>query len=339
LLPRLGGERLTAISTTVDTISCQLPSGESFEATRRYAQLAEQLGYDSVNTSHVATWDSLTVLAGLAPLTKTIGLGTAVTPIYGRAPAAMAQIAATVDEMAGGRLRLGLGVGHRETMSSYYGEQIGEPVEEMREYVGIVRSILRAEPPPGGSRWRSTFAFTLAREPREVRLHLAALAPKMLRLAGAVADGVLLWSCPSSYVNDVVVPTVMEERERAGRPADGFEVMPIVAAACHDDRDEAVASLRTKLHRYFSLPFYRRMFAGAGFEDDLAAFDAAAPDRAAQERAIPDRLIEGMSAIGDESGVRAGIERFRAAGATNPVIIGVAGTDFERTLRAASPAA
>ena len=100
------------------------------------------LGYDSVNCSHIAARDSFTTLAGLAHLAPSVTLATAVAPIYHRSPASMAQTAATIDDLSGGRFRLGLGTGHRATMTGWHGQDIGHPVAEMREYVALVRALL-----------------------------------------------------------------------------------------------------------------------------------------------------------------------------------------------------
>jgi hypothetical protein len=96
--------------------------------------------------------------------------------------------------------------------------------------------------------------------------------------------------------------------------------------------------VRHELHRYFGLPFYRTMFEAAGYGKDLAAYDAAAPDRDAQKLAISEEFVDSLCALGDVADVQRGIERYRAAGATHPVITGVLGTDYAATLRAASAA-
>jgi alkanesulfonate monooxygenase SsuD/methylene tetrahydromethanopterin reductase-like flavin-dependent oxidoreductase (luciferase family) len=320
-------------------LSCQIPAMESFEAAVRYGRLADELGYESINFSHIASRDSFTAAAALAVLTERVSLGIAVAPIYHRSPASMAQTAATVDDISHGRFRLGLGVGHRVTMGGWHGQEIGKPTVEMREYVAIVRAILAGEPPPAGQRWTSNFAF-MGFEPRaDIPIYQAALSPAMLRLAGEIADGVLLWACPSDYVRDVVVPEVTAGRERAGKSLEGFEILPAVPSAVGDDRAAVLDGIRNELHRYFGLPFYRSMFEAAGFGADIAAYDAAAPDREAQKRAIGEAFIEQLCAIGDEDAIRRGVERYRAAGATNPVLTSIWGTEFEPTLRAAAPLA
>jgi hypothetical protein len=93
--------------------------------------------------------------------------------------------------------------------------------------------------------------------------------------------------------------------------------------------------VRSELHRYFGLPFYRAMFERAGFGREVAAYDAVS-DREEQKRAISEEFIEQLCALGDDAAVQAGIARYRHAGATNPVITPVWGTEFEPTLRAAA---
>src|SRR2546421_3503246 len=120
-------------------------------------QLADSLGLHSAFVTHIAGRESLTVLTAYAMVTERVRLGTGVVPIYTRTPATMAQTAATIDELSGGRFTLGLGVSHRPVVEGWHGQTIDRPASEMREYVEIVRAILRGEPPPAGEKWRTSF--------------------------------------------------------------------------------------------------------------------------------------------------------------------------------------
>jgi alkanesulfonate monooxygenase SsuD/methylene tetrahydromethanopterin reductase-like flavin-dependent oxidoreductase (luciferase family) len=205
----------------------------------------------------------------------------------------------------------------------------------MRGYAGIVRAILRGEDPPQTEKWQTGFRL-VGLEPRpHLPIYLAALSPAMLRLAGEIADGVMLWLCSPRYIQDVVIPEVTAGRERAGLPLEGFDVVPAVPAALADDRDEAYAAMRRDLVPYFGLPFYRAMIERSGFGSDIAAFDASSGDFDAMQGAISSEFLDQLTAVGDESAVREGIDRYRRAGATSPCVGPIAKTDFEATLRAA----
>jgi alkanesulfonate monooxygenase SsuD/methylene tetrahydromethanopterin reductase-like flavin-dependent oxidoreductase (luciferase family) len=234
-------------------------------------------------------------------------------------------------------LILGLGVSHRPVVEGWHGQRIDRPVGEMREYVTIVRSILRGEDPPRGEKWRTRFRLA-GLDPRpELPIFVAALSPGMLRLAGEIADGALLWLCNPSYIQDVVVPEVTNGRERAGRSLDGFEVVAAVPAAQTDEPGAARDAIRSELLTYFGLPFYRAMLERSGFGRDIEAFDAAQGDGAKMRAAISDRFLDVLTAIGDETAVREGVERYQRAGTTMPCVGPIPGTDFEATLRAAAP--
>ncbi len=256
---------------------------------------ADGLGFDAVYTTQIAGRDALSVLTAYASVSERIRLGTGVVPIFARTPVAMAQAAATIDEFSGGRMVLGLGVSHQVTVEHWYDGKIEKPVTQMREYVSIVRAILRGEAPPQGEFFNTSFQF-MGYEPRpELPIYVAALSPSMLRLAGEIADGVMLWLCNPAYIRDVVVPEVTAGRERAGKPLEGFDVVAAVPVALTDDADAARATMRQDLVTYASLPFYRAMLERSGFAEEIAAFDegmqAGDPERA--KAGLSDRMLGG----------------------------------------------
>jgi F420-dependent oxidoreductase-like protein len=298
------------------------------------AAAAEKLGYESIYTTHIAGRDSLAVLAAYASRTERVKLGTGVLPIYSRTPVATAQTAATLDELAGGRLVLGLGVSHRLTVENWYGQTIDKPVREMREYAGIVRAILEGEEPPPSEKFPTAFRFMGYGARPGFPIYIAALSPSMLRLAGRIADGVVLWLCNPDYIRDVVVPEVTTGRERAGKTLEGFDIVAAVPSAITDEPQQARDKLRRDLIPYFSLPFYRAMLERSGFEADIAGFDAgmAKGDADSAVAAISDGFLETLTAIGDADAARASVQRYLDAGATSPCIGGVPQTDFDATL-------
>lgn len=312
---------------------CFIPAARSLDSAIERVKLAESLGYETVYVTHIAGRESLTVLTAYALATERIRVGTGVVPIYTRTPATMGQTAATIDELSGGRLTLGLGVSHRVVVEAWHGQSIDRPVKEMREYASIVRAILRGEDPPAGEKWSTSFHLG-GLDPRpELPIYIAALSPAMLRLAGEIGDGVLLWLCSPQYIKDVVIPEVTAGRERAGLTLEGFDIVPAVPSALVTDTSDAFTAMRRDLLPYFGLPFYRAMLERSGFDADIQRFDAAGGDVEAMQAAISEDFLKQLTAVGDESAVHAGLERYRAAGATSPCLGPIPKTDFEATLK------
>jgi alkanesulfonate monooxygenase SsuD/methylene tetrahydromethanopterin reductase-like flavin-dependent oxidoreductase (luciferase family) len=302
--------------------------GKSLETALQRVEQAERLGYESAYVTHIAARDSVTTLMAYAARSERLLLGTGVTPIYSRTPVATAQSFGTLDEYSGGRAIIGLGVSHRPAVEAWYGQKIEQPLREMREYVGIVRAILRNEDPPQGETFHSHFHF-MGFEPRpDIPIYLAGLAPGMLRLAGEIADGVILWLCNPEYIRSTVVPSIAEGRAKAGKSPEGFDIVAAVPAAVTSEPDQARAQLRSELIPYFSLPFYRKMIELSGFGDDLAGFDSEGVD------AISDQFLGLLAAIGTAEEAEAVVRNYADSGATSPCIGGISKTDFDTTLEA-----
>jgi F420-dependent oxidoreductase-like protein len=317
-------------------IGAFISAGKSLQSTLDRVRRADGLGFDAAYTTQVAGRDALSLLMAYASVSERIRLGTGVVPIFSRTPVAMTQAAATIDEFSGGRMVLGLGVSHQVTVENWYGARIEKPVTQMREYVGIVRAILRGEAPPQGEFFNTRFQF-MGYEPRPaLPIYVAALSPNMLRLAGEIADGVMLWLCNPDYIREVVIPEVTEGRRRAGKALGGFDVVAAVPVALTDDPDAARATMRQDLVTYASLPFYRSMLERSGFGDEIAAFDegmqAGEVDRA--KAGLSDRMLGAFAGIGPAEEVRGAVQRYREAGAISPCVGGVPRTDFDGALEA-----
>jgi probable F420-dependent oxidoreductase len=315
-----------------------ISAGRSLEDAVARAKRADELGFDAVYTTQIAARDALTLLTAYAAATERIRLGTGVLPIFSRTPVATAQAAATLDEYSGGRMVLGLGVSHKVTVENWFDAEISKPVVQMREYAEIVRAILRGEEPLAGRFFKTRFAF-MGYSPRpDVPIYIAALSPNMLRLAGEIGDGVMLWLCSPEYIREVVIPEVRIGRELAGKSLEGFDVVAAVPAAVADDRDAVLETMRGDLVTYMSLPFYRAMLKRSGFGEEIAAFDegmgGGEVERA--KAGISDRMLDSLAGIGSADDVRAGVQRYLEAGATSPCVGAIPRTDFEATLGAAA---
>lgn len=298
-------------------------------------RLVESLGYSSVWINHLMGWDAMITAAAYAGATSSVGIGTGVLPILTRHPVAMAQEAASVDALSGGRFSLGIGVSHRVTMEDMLGLELPHPAAQMREYLTVVTSLLRTGSVQfSGDYYRASFGFGGLERPREQQpVMIAALSPLMLEVAGELADGIVLWLAAPTYIRDVVVPAVTAAREKAGKTMEGFEIVAAVPAALTDNVAAAHDTLRAFLVTYCSLPFYRKMLEASGFGPDLERFDAEGAS------GISDAMIDAIAGVGDAAAVRAAVLRYRDAGATTPAIGPLARHDGyagpEETLKAA----
>jgi alkanesulfonate monooxygenase SsuD/methylene tetrahydromethanopterin reductase-like flavin-dependent oxidoreductase (luciferase family) len=293
-------------------LAAYLIPGPDLPATTALAARAEDLGYDSLWVTHGQGRDSFLVLQAYGAATRRVGLGNGVVPIQPRHPAVMAQAALTLNEITGGRLRLGIGVSHRSMIESMLGLELREPLAVMREYVAVLRGALGAGASFKGRHYRVEWSLALPARPPAPPIYLAGLSAKMLALAGEIADGVILWLCPPAYVERVARPALAEGRRRAGKSLDGFEIVAAVPLAVTDDRATALAAFRNELTRYLQQPFYRAMLQAAGLGEHLAAFD-----RTGQ---TPDALADALGAVGPAETAQAFVARYRAAGVTLPAI-------------------
>ena len=305
------------------------PAVRTLDESIARAKAAEKLGYESVWTTQMPdARDAPLVLAAYAHATARVKLGTGVLPIYTRHPTAMAQMAATLDEVSHGRFILGIGISHKVTVEGMWGLKLEDPVEAMREYLTIVRTTLR----DGGAGFdgRHFTARSAYSGPHraDLPIMISALNPRMLELAGEIADGVVLWMCTPAYVRDVVVPTIARGRQKVGRSMEGFEVVSAVPVCLTTDRAAANEVFRKTVARYAGLPYYRKMMDASGLKDELDA------------EKVGERVLDELAGIGDGERVRDAVRRYREAGVTLPGVGPFSGHEgakgFEATLEAAA---
>src|ERR671938_164569 len=161
-------------------------------------QEAERLGYDSVWTAEAYGSDAATILAWLAARTERIKLGAAIFQMPGRSPAMTAMTAATIDQLSGGRMLLGIGSSGPQVAEGWHGQRFGKQLQRTREYVAVVRMALARErvefhgetielPLPDGP--GKALKLTIAPVQERMPIYLAAIGPKNTALAGEIADG------------------------------------------------------------------------------------------------------------------------------------------------------
>jgi alkanesulfonate monooxygenase SsuD/methylene tetrahydromethanopterin reductase-like flavin-dependent oxidoreductase (luciferase family) len=242
----------------------------------------------------------------------------------------MALQAATLNELSGGRLILGLGLQARGYVEGWHGQRYERPVRAMREYLTILRRMFTGEPVTFEGELFSVRNFQLTMQPpeRPLRIYMAAIGPQMLRLAGELADGVLGYCWSLEYVRDVVLPNLHEGAERGGRSLDGFDVacgFPALVGELDQIRGQALMFATAG----GSSPEYAKSFGAAGFgsevEEIAAHFETG--DVAGALAVVTDEMADAVTIAGSPEHVRDRLDAYRDAGldtvGLNPAAPGV----------------
>jgi len=239
-------------------VSLRDPSGPSpMTALREELQRAADQGFTSAWMSNIFGVDALTALAVAGNQVPGIEVGTAVVPTYPRHPAVLAQQARTVAAAVDGRLVLGIGLSHKVVIEDMFGYDFSRPVLHMREYLAVLLPLLdRQSVSFTGTTVRANVGLTTP-SPGRVPVVVAALGTQMLHLAGAQADGTVLWMTGPATVRDHVVPVITAAAESAGRP--GPRVVCILPVCVTDDPDAARERAARIFAIYGELPSYRAM--------------------------------------------------------------------------------
>ena len=224
----------------------------------------EESGFSSYWMPQVGTFDALTMIALIGQSTSKIELGTAVVPTYPRHPSALAQQAATVNALAGGRLILGVGPSHAPGIEAL-GLEYDRPARHIREYVTILKELAsagRVEFAGDMFNVRTGFACPDA---QPFKVVVSALAPLMLKAAGEVADGTVTWMVGPKTIRDHTAPRITKAAQAAGR--DDPSVVVALPVCVHDDQEQATARANQIFAMYGQLPNYRRQLDAEGLQN------------------------------------------------------------------------
>jgi F420-dependent oxidoreductase-like protein len=309
-------------------------------------QEAERLGYDSVWTAEAYGSDAATVLAWLAAQTTTIKLGSAIFQMPGRSAAMTAMTAATIDELSGGRMILGIGSSGPQVAEGWHGQRFARQLQRTREYVAVVRKALARErlefhgetielPLPDGP--GKPLKLTISPVQEHIPIYLAAIGPKNTALAGEIADGWIPTFFSPDHVGDL--RALLEQGAKtSGRSLDSFQIAPTVNVYVSDDVELARNLMRPVLALYIGgmgsrkQNFYNQLVQRYGFEDaardDQDLYLEGKKEEAGA--AIPAELIDLISLCGPRDAVRDRISAFRDAGVGTLMITPMAFTVEDR---------
>jgi 5,10-methylenetetrahydromethanopterin reductase len=253
------------------TVLAEPPGPDALTALAGQIRAAAADGFSSAWMSNIFGLEALTSLALAGREVPGIELGTAVVPTYPRHPAVLAQQALTADLALGGRLTLGIGLSHQIVIQDMYGYSFEAPARHMREYLAVLLPLLAGDPVAfDGATVHAHIGLSVPRSARKVPVLLAALAPRMLRLAGEQTDGTVLWMTGPATVRDYIVPSVTAAAAAAGRPSP--RVVCMLPVCVTDDPARARADADKAMAIYGQLPSYRAMLdkEGAAGPGDVA---------------------------------------------------------------------
>ncbi len=309
------------------------------------AREAERLGYSSAWAAEAWGVDAITPLAWLGALTSEIELGTAIMQLPGRSPANAAMTAATLDLLSGGRFVMGLGTSGPQVVEGWHGQAWGKPLGKTREYVEIVRAILRRErlehhgehydiPLQGGTGLGKPLKLMARPLRSEIPIYLAAIGPKAVEQAFEIADGWLpiFWS-----------PEKARQVFPVDRARPGFEIAPSVPALLTEDVDSGRNALKEYYSFYIggmgarSQNFYNDLFARYGYEDEAREIQELFLGGSQREAAarVPDAFVDEVALVGSVERIRDRLGAWRESGVTTLLV----STRDVATLRAVAEAA
>ncbi len=300
------------------------------------AQTAETLGYDSVWTAEAYGSDAATVLAWLAAGTTRIKLGAGIFQIPARSAAMTAMTAATIDNLSGGRMILGLGSSGPQVSEGFHGVRFGKQLQRTREYVAVLRLALARQkieyhgetlelPLPDGP--GKALKLTIRPVQERIPIFLAVLGPKNVALAGEIADGWLPVFFSPEHTKALRAP-LEEGAARAGRSLDDFRICPSVNVMIGDDIESARNAMRPILALYVGgmgsreQNFYNRLVSNYGFEREAEQVQELylAGRKTEAMSALSDDLIDLVSIVGPLDQAKAKIRGFRDAGVDTLIV-------------------
>jgi probable F420-dependent oxidoreductase len=295
------------------------------------AKTAQDMAYESFWTVEATGSDAMTLLGAVSQAAPNLALGTGIVPVQLRTPGLTAMTAATLQALNPDvDILLGLGVSAPGILNPHGVTPSDKPIGLMREYVALLRECLSGESVTFEGDYYSVKRFRLGVRlgERRPKIIMAALNPQMLKLAGEIADGVLLNYIPASHVG----PSV--EQVRKGGDA---TIYAYVHAAV-GNLEERANSARRDLFGYAMADGYARMFSEAGFEDEVKTLRArfAEKDRDGAVAAVSDRMVQAIDFIGSEDEVTDFVRSYVDAGVEHPVLMPMPWGDDRRAVTEAT---
>ena len=309
---------------------------------------AERLGYESVWTAEAYGSDAFTPLAWWGSQTSRVKLGTGIAQLSARTPAATAMAAMTLDHLSGGRVILGVGASGPQVVEGWYGQPYPKPLARTREYIAIVRDILRREGPveaagphyplpyagPDATGLGKPLRSTVHPLRSEIPIYLAAEGPKNVALAAEIADGWLpfMFSPQANAAAVAQLEAGFALRDPARSPRENFEVAVQMAVIPHPDVEKAADMVRPLIALYVGgmgakgENYHRNVIDRLGYTDDCDRIEELyrSGRKAEAVAAVPTKLVEEIALIGPPEKIRDELQAWEESVVTTMLVQGPA---------------
>jgi F420-dependent oxidoreductase-like protein len=306
---------------------------------------AERLGFDSVWSAEAYGNDAVTLISWVAAKTERIDIGTAIMQMPARTPAATAMTAVTLDHLSKGRFRLGLGASGPQVAEGWHGVPFGKPLERTREYVEIVRTILRREAPlefhgtyydvpvQGGTGLGKPLKTIVHPLRPDIPIYIAAIGPNNVALAAEIADGWLPTFYSPTHA-DVFESSLKDGLARAGRDRSSLDVAPFVPLFVGEDLQACRDLVKPILALYVGgmgargKNFYNELVQRYGYEEAATSIQDLYLEgkKAEAMAAVPDSLVDDVALVGPVERIRDQLELWKDAG-VDTIIVGTFGPE------------
>lgn len=308
------------------------------------AVAAEQAGFESFWTNEDIGYDSIAVLSAASQHARSISLGTAIVNVYNRSAMQLAMGAATLDQLSGGRLILGLSVGHHPWNDLGHGIPMLRPLGRLREYVEFLRKATSGRQFTHEGRVFAGVDTQLHFDPIRpwIPIHVAGERPRIIGLAGEIADGLIINVVSAEYIASFAGEHFRSSAAKAGRDPDALELTALVTCCVSDDLEEAMAFGRGMVaYRLRNSPTKMLETQPEQRHDEIRRVHelirAGQRDRAMAE--MSDGLVASLVVAGTPADVIAGLDRYAAVGCTRVIAVAYprARHDVERLIAGLAP--
>lgn len=282
---------------------------------------ADACGYDSFWMPEAWERDALPLLTELALHTRQIHLATGIVNIFSRSPALLAMSAATLDDISGGRFRLGLGTSGERVVEDFHGSSFRKPLTRLKETIQIIRLLLAGQRADFDGECFQLRRFKLGFKPLrpDLPIYVAALTPKSLRQIGELADGWLPTHWPRTHLQQGIAE-IGAGCQAANRPPEAIEIAPFINTIVADDLSSARKTARLPLAYYVGGmgDFYRDSLSRLGFAEEASKIHTLWQSGRRKEaiHAVTDAMVDAVAICGGLEDCRSGLDEMPGYGAT-----------------------